>query len=216
MQPMNACHACGFPNAPNQRFCSNCGIQLATGCPYCGATTTSRSNFCSYCGNLIAGAGQQYPYQGMPKPFDMRTLLEPRYLVIFLVVILIGIGAFIYFQFFTSPGDITPPVISKIAVNSITKSSAIISWDTNEPSSSQIEYGLSKNYGRFYPTYPKDDPTTGASGGVYQHSVILMQLNSGTTYYYRVVSKDAAGNVGKSTSSGSFKTKTTPPFIVPD
>lgn len=216
MQQMNPCPSCGFPNDFNQRFCGNCGIQLATGCPYCGVTLTSTSNFCSYCGNLIAGSGPRYAQQGWLGSFNSRTLLEPRFLAIYLFIVLIGMGIFIYYQFFTSPGDITPPVISNVVITSKTKSSVLILWQTNEAASSQIEYGRSKLLGSFYPQYPMNDPTTGTSGGVYSHSVMLMRLNEGTTYYYRVISKDAAGNEAISTGYNSFKTKVTPPFVIPE
>ena len=216
MQQMIPCPACGFPNEFGQRFCGNCGMALGMSCPYCGIPITSRSNFCSNCGNLISGMSQQYPPETMRQPFNYRVLLQPKYLIICLAIVLIGMGIFIYYQFFTSPGDITPPTISNITVTSITKTSVRIVWDTNEPSSSQVEFGKSKYFGSVYPQYPQDDPTTGASGGVYSHSVMLMQLSQGTTYYYRVISKDAAGNEAKSTDYPSFKTKVTPPFVSPE
>jgi hypothetical protein len=136
--------------------------------------------------------------------------------MIYLFIVLLGMGIFIYYQFFAPPGDITPPVISNVLVTSKTKSSVRILWQTSEAASSQVEYGRSKLYGTFYPQHPQNDPTTGVSGGVYSHSVILMRLNEGTTYYYRVISKDAAGNEAMSTGDTSFKTNVTPPFVTPE
>lgn len=43
--------------------------------------------------------------------------------------------------------DATAPVISAIAVNSVTQTSATITWTTNEASDTQVEYGTTTNYG---------------------------------------------------------------------
>jgi len=94
--------------------------------------------------------------------------------------------------------DITAPLISNIRVSAITTSAATITWTTNETATSRVEYGLTTAYG---------STTTLDSTLVTSHSVRLTGLRSGTTYHYRVISTDAAGNV---TVSGdrTFKTKT--------
>ena len=93
--------------------------------------------------------------------------------------------------------------ISKPQIDSITavagQTSARIDWVTNEPASSQVEYGQNKDSTSLEPTQPANDPSTGASAGVVTHSVTLTGLSPSTpaatiTYYYRVRSKDAAGN----------------------
>ncbi|MBI2652350.1 fibronectin type III domain-containing protein, partial [Candidatus Woesearchaeota archaeon] len=47
----------------------------------------------------------------------------------------------------TTLTDTTPPIISGVTSSSITTSSATINWNTNEPSDSQAEYGLTTAYG---------------------------------------------------------------------
>src|SRR5207237_3900540 len=43
--------------------------------------------------------------------------------------------------------DVTPPVVSGVAVASSGGTSATIQWTTNEAADSQIEYGLTASYG---------------------------------------------------------------------
>jgi outer membrane lipoprotein-sorting protein len=81
--------------------------------------------------------------------------------------------------------DKTPPVISEISASSITETGAVITWTTDEDSTSQVEYGTTSAYG---------STTTLNENLVTSHSVTLSELTSGTTYHYRVKSKDASGN----------------------
>jgi subtilisin family serine protease len=83
--------------------------------------------------------------------------------------------------------DTTPPVLSVIAENSIAHNEAMIQWATDEPSDSQIEYGLTVDYGSV-------TPVSDTVPMVLSHAVTLTGLQPGTTYHYRVKSKDAAGN----------------------
>ncbi len=96
------------------------------------------------------------------------------------------------FTFSTSAHDTTPPAIVNVAAGSITASSAVISWETNEAGDSQVEYGLTGGYG--FAT-----PVDGER--VTSHQVVLSGLAAGTTYHYRVKSTDADGNQA---SSGDF------------
>ena len=94
--------------------------------------------------------------------------------------------------------DVTPPIISTIA-SVPTQDIATITWKTNEPSTSQVHYGLTEAYGsatRHYTTLP------------YAHSVVVSGLAPGTLYHYSVRSVDAAGNV----SLSADQTFTTAPF----
>ncbi len=91
--------------------------------------------------------------------------------------------------------DVTPPVISNVAVGSITTTGAVVTWTTDEASSSVVEYGLTTSYGS----------TATGTGGVTSHSVTLSGLSANTTYHYRVKSADAAGNTAVS-SDHSFVT----------
>lgn len=99
---------------------------------------------------------------------------------------------------FTTTGvpDSTAPVISDISTGNITSSDAIITWTTDEASTSRIEYGTSINYGLF----SSPDNTLAAS-----HTVTLSGLTQNTAYYFRVLSSDQSGNQAVSAGS-SFTT----------
>jgi hypothetical protein len=89
----------------------------------------------------------------------------------------------------SAPPDTTPPVISNVAASAITDTSATIVWATNEPASSQVEYGTSTGYGSTTPL----DQTLDVS-----HAVALSGLTPSTTYHFRVRSSDGAGNSAQS------------------
>ncbi len=92
--------------------------------------------------------------------------------------------------------DIIPPVIEGTSAQGISTTAATIAWTTDEEASSQVEYGVSDKYGSQTPV---------ESTLVKTHAVALGNLIPGTTYYYRVISIDGAGN--RSQSSGwTFKT----------
>lgn len=80
--------------------------------------------------------------------------------------------------------DTVAPMISAIEAGNISASTATISWSTNEPATSVVEYGTTTALG------------TTASVAGYQtgRSVVLTGLQAGTIYYYRVKSADRAGN----------------------
>ena len=103
--------------------------------------------------------------------------------------------------------DAIPPVISAINAGGITSNSAVIIWSTNEPATSQVDYGTTTAYGT---------STTLNSSPVTIHSVTLSGLAASTLYHYRVRSTDASGNLGIS-GDNTFTTlsapDTTPPVI---
>jgi len=84
-----------------------------------------------------------------------------------------------------SGDDITAPAIMTVRASNITFSSVTIAWTTNEPATSQVEYGLTAEYGSIAAT---------DTGLVNNHSVELTGLKAGKTYHYRVVSRDASIN----------------------
>jgi len=69
-------------------------------------------------------------------------------------------------------------------VGAISGTSATISWTTDEPASSSVDYGESEAYG---------STATGA-GGVTAHTVLVTGLTPVTTYHARAASTDACGN----------------------
>jgi phosphodiesterase/alkaline phosphatase D-like protein len=90
--------------------------------------------------------------------------------------------------------DTTKPDITFPAQPTVSVTSASINWTTDEPSSTQVQYGTTDAYDKSEPTQPADDPTSGTSLGVVTHSVVLTGLQPNTTYHYRVKSKDKAAN----------------------
>lgn len=95
--------------------------------------------------------------------------------------------------------DTTAPTISNLSVGSIDSDSAKVEWDTNEDATSKVYYSI---------TTPLDVVTASAlSSGTLDdsHDFDLTSLTASTTYYYLVVSADAAGNTATS-SQASFAT----------
>lgn len=101
-------------------------------------------------------------------------------------------GTIEYFTF-TTISDATGPTISSVQAILVTDSSAVITWSTNEPSTSQVEYGTTS--GNFNNTSSLKSDLDNS------HSVVLTGLSHSTTYYYRVKSKDEANNLS---TSGEF------------
>lgn len=101
--------------------------------------------------------------------------------------------------------DTTPPAITNVSAGTPATNSATITWSTlTEAGTSQVQYNTTGTFTSNCSTY--NDCTTLDSTYVTSHSVALANLSSGTTYYYRVRSMDAVGNLASSTV-GSFMTQ---------
>jgi hypothetical protein len=98
----------------------------------------------------------------------------------------------------------TPPKISDVKVTATAIKSVGIQWNTDQPSSSQVEWGSSTSYGS--KTDIADDPSTGSVMGVVTHGVTVTGLSGNTTYHYRVISKNKNGL----SSTSEDNTVTTP------
>lgn len=96
--------------------------------------------------------------------------------------------------------DTEPPVVTNISVSSITTDAATIGWTTDEVATGYVEYGTTPDYGSLTPL-PEDFAT--------EHEAMLSGLSAGTTYYYRIVVADAAGN-SSATPGESFATEAAP------
>jgi peroxiredoxin len=104
-----------------------------------------------------------------------------------------------------APLDNRPPIISNVTVSSITATSVIITWETDEPSTGEVYIDA--------PGRPEWDNTLGT-----HHSVSFSRLSGNlsgylephTTYTYGVKSTDYSGN--QATMEGVF---VTPPAFVP-
>ena len=91
--------------------------------------------------------------------------------------------------------DTDSPVITDVQVSDVTLDSAVITWQTDELSTSEVAY-----------TSTAGDYTASDSGMVILHSIPLTGLTPGTDYYYKVSSTDVTGN---STESDEYS------FITP-
>ena len=97
--------------------------------------------------------------------------------------------------------DSTPPTITQ--VNAIPgRTTAAVTWTTDEQSTSKVEYGLTTAYGN-----TMENPLF-----VINHSVILTGLSENALYHYRVTSVDIFGN-GTTTTDRTFTTKGTSSIV---
>ncbi|MFA6531270.1 MAG: hypothetical protein WCT32_00155 [Patescibacteria group bacterium] len=99
---------------------------------------------------------------------------------------------------FTAPTDTTPPVISTTKSEVTTTGSgesakimAIITWETDEPSTSQVEYG--QGISDEYQSKTEEVTTFNMT-----HTVIIPDIRPNASYQFRIISKDASGNMTKS------------------
>ncbi len=89
------------------------------------------------------------------------------------------------FYFSLTASSSTAPAISDVAAGSITSSGTTITWNTDQPSTSQVEYGTTSAYGNITSVNTTD---------VTAHSQALTQLLASTLYHYRVYSMNATGS----------------------
>ena len=87
--------------------------------------------------------------------------------------------------------DTTAPTISSRTATAITSHASTITWTTNWPATSQVDYGITTSYGSTTPLDPEL---------VTSHSVRLSGLSPSTTYNC-VRSRDDAGNERVSANS---------------
>ncbi len=85
---------------------------------------------------------------------------------------------------------------------------AIVTWDTSEPADSLVQYGESKFLGK----------TAYLADLTLSHEVQLTGLTPARLYYYKIVSRDAAGNAVEDDNGGELHTfetlrPLTPPFL---
>ncbi|MCB9801091.1 MAG: fibronectin type III domain-containing protein [Pseudomonadales bacterium] len=116
-------------------------------------------------------------------------------------------------QRLTTATDTRPPQISELNVEGSTvpptastaqESTAqlIVSWNTDEPSTSQVEFG--EGTGTNYSSKTQED-----SNLTYNHLVIISGLTPSKVYHLRAISKDKAGNIGNSIDTVTITPKTT-------
>jgi len=88
------------------------------------------------------------------------------------------------YMFTTSPmSDNTPPVITSVLVTNVTSTGATITWKTDKPSDTKVEYGKTTSYSN----------AAAAAGTTTNHSLKLRKLNPRTQYHFRAISADGDG-----------------------
>jgi hypothetical protein len=92
----------------------------------------------------------------------------------------------------TAYTDCLPPEISNLRVTYSDLTTAIITWETDEPAYSCVYYG----------TTPSLGSSTCNPGQVTSHSITLQGLIPDTTYYFSVASIDEAGNEAAADNHG--------------
>ncbi len=95
------------------------------------------------------------------------------------------------------PADTTPPVISGVTSSNVGSSEATVTWVTDEPADSQVEFVDPQGQNEYSPR----DTTLETA-----HSVTLTKLQPETLYHYRATSRDAQGNSATS-ADFTFTTK---------
>jgi hypothetical protein len=101
--------------------------------------------------------------------------------------------------------DDAAPEITGLTATPDSEGHATVTWSTDEPASSLLEYGRTATLG----TQVSD------SARVTEHSIELSNLSPGTTYHFRVTSADTGGNTATS-PSGAPATFQTPPGALVD
>jgi len=104
----------------------------------------------------------------------------------------------------SAPPDMTAPAISSVMNSNPTTGNTTVTWETNEVSTSIVEYGPTTAYGS-----SSTDSTLLTS-----HSVSISGLVPGTMYHYRVKSADAANNLATS-DDFTFITAVAPDMAAP-
>lgn len=107
-----------------------------------------------------------------------------------------GISASTTWTFTTA--DMTAPLITDLAASSVATTTASVTWTTNEPASTKATYSTGTSYA-------STTSETDTSSRVTSHTKALSGLLACTTYAFKAVSADAAGNRATSTAS-SFTT----------
>jgi len=104
-----------------------------------------------------------------------------------------------YYTFTTAAPGTTPLTISSVAAGNITDTSAIITWITNEPATSLVNYGNTTTLGS----------TVSDGALITDHAISLTNLTPATLYYYEVSSTNAEGNTTVNNNDGAYYTFTT-------
>jgi parallel beta-helix repeat protein len=104
------------------------------------------------------------------------------------------------------PKDTTPPVISSVSVTGISNNTATITWMTDEPCTSSLNWSINSDL--------SDNSTTNISGLTTFHTITLSSLESNQTYYFEVKSKDFYANSATDNNNSHYYRFTTLSFDI--
>ncbi len=99
---------------------------------------------------------------------------------------------------FTVEDTRPPEIVSGPQVESITATSAVVTWQTNEKSTSIVWFGRDASY-----TWQKKNQTRTSD-----HRILLTNLSPSVTYHFQVGSVDSSGNGPTKSTDGMFTTET--------
>ena len=113
-------------------------------------------------------------------------------------------------QRFNTASDTRPPIVSNLKVEGTIVSSAdgvqtaqlVVSWDTDEGATSQVEYG--EGTGVTYAQKTQED-----SSLTFNHVVVISGLTPSKVYHLKAISKDKAVNIGSSVDTVVITPKST-------
>jgi hypothetical protein len=116
-------------------------------------------------------------------------------------------------QRFTTATDTRPPQISEVTVEGkaippsqtagqTSQAQLVVSWNTDELSTSQVEFG--EGTGTNYPQKTQLD-----SNMTYNHLVVISNLTPSKVYHLRALSQDEAGNLSQSVDTVTIAPKAT-------
>ena len=88
-----------------------------------------------------------------------------------------------------SAPDTMPPNVYNISVSNLRTSSVTITWTTDEPATSLVNYGFDELYG---------DSTNEDASLKTSHNATLMGLTANQAYHFQVISRDGSGNEASS------------------
>ena len=161
---------------------ANCRYDVVPGTPYAAMPNTFSTTGGTTHSTLVTGIGDGGTYTYYARCEDTSSNANSDDLAI---------------SFEVATPDGTPPLITNVAANpgAVT---ATITWTTDEPATSQVEYGLTNGLGSFSIV----DPALNTG-----HSVTLTSLPIDTLHHFRVISGDVNGNSASSpTPPATFTT----------
>jgi len=208
MQNIFSCQRCGTKNKFGIKSCKSCGMEFQYSCPQCRFPVKGGDIVCGRCGNRLSWPAGTEGSTGQitvnTQKQNKRSWLGP--LLGLIIVLLLGsVGAYIVIKLYEKPGpaaivtnmpatntkeevvpaDTTPPVISDIQVTSISSDSVVISWVTDELSTSQVIWNAKNG---------TTNTTQNKEAMVQKHSVELTGLKIKTVFYFKVRSMNQSGH----------------------